>query len=400
MATYNICCGFECGTFGEGNLPPHINGGTISNVDFDTGTVRSGARSLKVTLVSGQTSRAQSRITIGQQVVRVYVRFESLPDASCYVCHSQATGNDGCYFDSSDSKLYARSGTTQGATGFGPVTTDVWYRLDLSISTQQNPHTTKLQVDGTAVSDAVDARASATGPFNLGTNASHSATSGVFYFDDWLQSSQLADYPLGAGYINHFVPIADGTHNTEDAANAYEFGDGVDIVDATTTSYTMVDDVPMPSSGSTDRIQYRPNTGVNTRYVEHIFGPAPGISVPTEAPLTAIVMVCGEEAGTQGNDSTWKIVDDGTEVVIEARANSGVTTLRYYSVHFNTMPKDSAAWTVARFNALRHRWGYVSDANPDVYFESAMIEAAFAEAAPPAGNVPEKMNSYRQRRVA
>ena len=37
------------------------------------------------------------------------------------------------------------------------------------------------------------------------------------------------------------------------------------------------------------------------------------------------------------------------------------------------------AWTAARFNALKIRFGYSSDANPDIFFDCAMIEAEWEE---------------------
>jgi hypothetical protein len=129
-----------------------------------------------------------------------------------------------------------------------------------------------------------------------------------------------------------------------------------------------------------------------TDYVECIFGPAPGISTPTTAPR-AVEVICGiNQAGTGAGNMEIRLNDNGTtDVVYTATGVAGIvvaTGQQFKRKHYAAGP--AGAWVIGGggngdFTDLRIRFGSPAalDVNPDQYFGCAMIEAEFAEGAPP-----------------
>ncbi len=75
-----------------------------------------------------------------------------------------------------------------------------------------------------------------------------------------------------------------------------------------------------------------------------------------------------------------------------------MVTDRFATKQFATMV-GGGAWTLARFNALKARWGYSSDATPDVYCRGIMIEAEFITAFPPGSGYGEPFGQQGARMV-
>jgi hypothetical protein len=290
-----------------------------------------------------------------------------------------STTNVGLLFRQSDGKIYPGkfvAGPTYffGSEGYS-VSTGVWYRIDMKVVTSANPWTVDVQVNGTSLAQYTSASAVANDN-NIAWGESLTSTA-TWYIDDVIVSSNIADYPIGGGYVNHFVPVSDGSHNVA-SSNDFERGTtGVDIDNTTTTAYNLVDDVPLPSGAPTDDsigIIAPPNS---TDYVECVFGPASGISTPTTAPRAVQAVIARHEAGTGTCVGSHKLNDGGTVSSILDISGAGATSFNYATKQFATAPS-GGAWTLAKFNALRLRTGYSSDANPDLFLDACMIEAEFA----------------------
>lgn len=363
-----FCCGFECGVSGA-------HWSSTGTVSFDTTTKRTGARSLRLN-PSASTARVVQTIS-GVNVIRFYVYFASLPTSSAQLCFLTTSG--GVTFKSSDSKIYAGA-TVLGTTGVS-VTTGQWYRIDCKVDVSSGDTVSDVQVDGVACGQATSV---GTTPFNsitLGDDFNYTAD---IYMDDVLASSTLSDYPLGAGYVNHFIPTSDGTHNIAGTGDFQRTTTGTDILNATTTAYQLVDDVPLESGSSVDWINMvaPPNA---TDYVECVFGPASGISTPTVAPRAVEVIAGIHQAGTASGNMAIRLNDNGTtNDIYSATGAGGSTTVVYKRKHYATAPT-GGAWTVAagagNFNNLKMRYGSPAavDANPDQYLDCIMVEAEFEE---------------------
>ena len=381
-----FCCGFECGQ--AGNVGQHWSAlGT--GWSFSTSTVRSGARSIRY-----NPSAANSTITgVGgtsgtTKVWRVYIRFATLPSADCILSWFDYGGSSaGIGFKSSDSKLYSTveiaTVNTFGATGV-TVTTGVWYRVDVRTVGDLVTGTSDIRVDGAVCGQATGAFASAnaTNP-NFGSNAVN--ISGDIFFDDFVFSETSGDYPIGAGYVNHFVPTSDGTHSISGAADFRRGDTTTDILNSTTTAYQLVDDVPLddvtPDTNDHIRIVAPANAA---DYVECVYGPAPGISTPTVAPRAVEVIAEFFAAGTGLSDEIFKV---GTNVITNEVWNgvqvAGTTSGIYKRKHYPLSPFAQEPWEVTgltnNFNIMRFRYGYATDANPDKSLMCTMIEAEFEE---------------------
>lgn len=368
-------CGFECGASGAAGQHWSF-GGTVA---FDTGTVRSGARSLRINPTAGTGSAASPTFPSSTDWVwRGYVQFATLPNATCVIARVEGSAV-GAYFNVTDSKIYAGSAVgTLGATGVA-VTTGQQYRIDLKATST----TVDVQVDGSAVGQLVGVFGAQT-QMRLGDGAV-TRTQDAFY-DDVVISQTAADYPIGAGFVNHFVAVSDGTHTatgTDIEEGTIATPTGTAITSATTDAFNWVNGVPL-LGGATDNTRLiNQRLIAATEYAEVVFGPAPGISTPTTGPRGVEVIVADQQATTAVGDMHIKLNDNGTEsVVLDRTATAGVITDRFTTKQFATMPASPfGAWTTARFNALRIRFGYSADATPDQYWRGVMVEAEFAPAA-------------------
>jgi hypothetical protein len=209
------------------------------------------------------------------------------------------------------------------------------------------------------------------------------------FFDDLLLGATGPDYPFGSGYTNHFVPTADGSHNVASTNDFERTLTGTDIDNATTTAYQLVDDVPLESGASVDWINMvaPPNA---TDYVECIFGPAPGIRIPTVPPRHVEVQAGIHQFGTGPGNMEIRIVDNGgANAMYSATAVAGVTTVAYKRVSYPNAVNGGGPWLIGGggngdFLDLRVRFGSPAalDVNPDQYFDCIMIEAEFSEYRP------------------
>lgn len=373
-----FCCGFECGQLGStGN---HFAAGTALSIA--TAIKRSGERSIRAN-AAAQTTGTTMGITVSTQVVvaRFYIYFTTLPTTNRVYPLFCGTGNyGGVSFEVSDSKIYARTNSVSGSTGF-TVSTGQWYRVDMKLNTSANPWTCDIQIDGTAIGQASSATAAQT-ITQIRLFVSSANWTGDFYIDDLVISYTSADYPIGKGKVNHFVPVADGTHNIAGADDFERSNTGTDITNATTTAYQLVDDVPLDTGTSGDFINMvaPPNAG---DYVECVFGPAPNISTPTQPPRAVEVIAAIAQASTATGNMEIRLNDNGTtDAVYSATGVAGVTTTNYKRKHYANAP--TGPWSLSgngNFNNLKVRFGSPAavDALPDQFFGSIMIEAEFDE---------------------
>jgi hypothetical protein len=319
-------------------------------------------------------------------VIRAYVFFSSLPSVDCpIVTIKTATALFcGIHFQVSDSSLYAGASivgvVALGATGV-VISTGTYILLDISVDTSGIATIVDAKVNNTAVGQFTVVLSSqpSTQLFFGGDVITYTAD---MYVDDVIVTNTLADYPIGAGYVNHFVPTSDGTHNIA-GSNDFERGNtGTDIINSTTTAFQLIDDVPLPSGAvneADDQLALAPPNA--TDYVECIFGPAPGINTPTVAPRAVEVILAYHQIGTQNGSMKVNLNDNGTvNTVFETVGAAGVTTYRYARKHY-ALALLGGAWTLSgngNFNNLRDRF-YSADAAPDQCLDAIMIEAEFAE---------------------
>lgn len=384
MATITFCCGGECGV-AVGGSHWSVNG-TAAACTFPTALKRSGARSIRLN-PAAQTCNIQSP-TFGSGasvgVAKLYFRFASLPiaDGDVVQIGTNTSSAVAMGYKNSDGKLYAKDGANFGVTGFTP-TLNTWHRLDMRVD--MSTWVIDIQIDGTSLGSTDFAGTGATGPCLI-LGADSTATMDV-YFDDIECSATSADYPIGDGSVGYaFVPTSDGTHNIAGTGDFQRGNTAVDILNATTTAYQLIDDQPLPAAvNEADCV--RNVAPVNaTDYVEVKFGPGTGGSAPTSAPRVVCAICMYHSVSATANNVRCAINDNGTVTNIMSVSATG-TSAQYANLSLNDPPSAASVWNINNdgsdgdFLNLRARI-YSSDANPDTMVDALMIEASFVDSAP------------------
>jgi len=377
MASPTFCCGFECGASGA-----HWT--LTGAITFDTTIKRTGNRSLRIQNAAAG-ANATFAIAGNIAIIRCYLYFSSLPavDVNLVSVYNSTTHLGGARFESSDGKIYARSALNDGSTGI-LIMVDRWYRIDIKVNTSNNPWTTDVSVDGDNCGQATNPVAATSYDAIFLHRVSAGSSNYTGYCDDLILSQTLADYPIGNGLIQPYTVTSDGTHNIAGGGDFQRGNTAVDILNATTTAFQLIDDVPLPSGAVDEADNWRGVAPANaaTDYVEGLFGPASGVPTPKVAPRAVEVILAHHQISTTVGQMQVRLNDNGTlDTTFDTGAAAGVTTYRYARKHYASGP--AGAWVIGGggngdFTDLRVRF-LAQDANPDQCLDAIMIEAEFPE---------------------
>lgn len=381
MATHVWNCGFECQVSGAGT---HI--APVGTWSFSTSTKRTGAASFRAnpTAAHGYFNLDSTSLTGGltmtqRTVGRFYVNFASLPTGDTWLVASvQFLGSAiGVGFKNSDSTIrgmHNNGGNTFSSNG-ATVTTGTWYRVDFDINTSANPWKVDVRVDGVALNQLTTALAANTHTyFAIGIGCNLVATTTDAFFEDCVISQTGADYPLGPGEVQRLLPNADGTHsvtgtNIIRGTTAAPTGGG--NVNGSSDTYTYVDEVPLGGGG--DFINQQTTAG--TEYAEIAFENTPS---GKGAPRSVSVIIARHESTTSTGAAQHRLRDTvsaAEDTFLNFNA-AGSTSLRYTWKCYAAAP-GGAAWTSAILDGIVYRFGYSSDADPDMYADGVMLEAEY-----------------------
>lgn len=359
-----------------------ISGGGLandtSNASISSTTVRTGTYSVRINTAAStgyweKTIDTPSNIL----VVRFYVRFATLPSANCLIFNDDnASTNAGIGYRQATQQFCTMLNSVYGAAGGPVITTGVWYRIDCKIDASTGTLTVDGAVDGTALTQSSGAFASATfNAYKLGPNDT-SVTSDIF-FDDFIVSNTVGDYPLGAGYVRGYSPNAVGTHNLDASTSVAFFRDGgggeVAITNVESVSWQQLDDIPL--SADEDRVLVKNHASLTAaHYLEY------GFANSSEA--GAIQGVRGLVTLRQDTPANCAIVARLREGGSDATIYSGDVNndFRIYKgATFATKPS-GGDWSDSTFDATTLRWGFTTDADGVVRLDSALLEVAFGDA--------------------
>ena len=310
-------------------------------------------------------------------VTRFYVRFATLPGANVTLFNEDTAFTDfGVGFKFATNQFCTLLDGVFGTAGGPTIVTGTWYRIDAKFDTSTGTATVDAQVDGTPLTQSSGTYTS--GVFNMykvGSN-SHSSTMDVFV-DDLAISHDSADYPIGAGSVIGYSPDSVGTHNLEATPSAAFFTDGaggeVAITSVETTSYTMIDDVPLnvdenravvKNHASLTAAHYLEYGYTNSAESGNINGVRALVVLRQDTPANCAIVARLREGGS---DSTIYSGDVNNDF----RVYKGST--------FATKPS-GGAWDLTTLNNSLLRFGFTTDADGVVRLDSSMLEVDFAEA--------------------
>lgn len=399
MSNAIFTCGFECGLDVLGS---HFSSGR-AGTSISTVIKRNGTdRSLHCQLdgigetFAGNTMVDSAGVLLerGAFVWRVYVYFASLPDKSGMVAwmNELASIGHGVGYDVEHNELRpAYTNVSIGYPVFGEdgvgVTVGQWIRLDVKIRANGTQITHDVRIDGTECTQLIKPAPGLYffGRLYLGWRMNFFDTVNAnLYFDDVLVSATAADYPLGDGSVRPFTVSRDGRHNILTAGHFKKGAAGTNITNATNDSCLLIDDIPMPAGVVTNDYVTQVENG-STEYVEYLFGPfhSPGLKALLPPRHVALIAAFHTAAPIPAT-FTLKVVDNFTvQTVYSLASGDSVQPVN----KFYELAPSGVEWSVVagsgNFNDLRIRWGYSTDANPDVSFDAVMIEAEFAGVADP-----------------
>jgi hypothetical protein len=323
----------------------------------DNATFRSGAYSLRIADGSGASTINGLRTFTGASIVvaRFAVRLNTLPGVSSNLVYVDS-GTDLVFgYDQPSQKFFLNLGTST-ATSASTVNAGTWYVIDLRYDLRANPHLGDWRVDGAAQTQVTRAAAASTAT-GFGLGATTNASVYTANFDDVLVANQAKAYPIGNGKVVRLIPDGVGTHNTSGDFR----DDDNSAIDA--NSWQRIDDVPM--TPTTDYVLQASNGG--TSYLEFTFGNT------TETCIREIsALVAYRSATNTANTGKTSVFDGATESVVYSGDMSD-TAIQYKNI---LLTPAAATWTQSAVNGLFARVGYASDANPDPYWDSLLLELA------------------------
>ena len=384
MPTLIHACGAECGGLGNGTTSAAVRHLTAQGA---TCTIQSGggltrgswsARSFKFAPVAAITDAmgivfpaVSSPATL---VTRFYLYFSTLPDAMRSIC-STTNGQAGIRYNPTGTKLETFAGLTSpniGASGFVP-STGVWYRIDAKFVLGTTT-TSDFQVDGSAQAQASKTQSAASMQglqFGYNANGAHGSAgcNGTYYIDDIATSGTSGDYPLGAGNVVGLFVDADGTHNYN-AATDFKYNNSTNV-NATSASETGThNNLQNPLSITVGNFMSQ-NEATTTEYLEWTFE---NLGV-TYTSINAVELI-GIHHNTSGAADTvsLKLEDGATEDTAVSLVSFASTGIIGQHKCYAVAPSTGAAWTEAKVNALKVRWGYSNDVNPPPCIDGLCLE--------------------------
>ena len=346
------------------------------NITADSAVKRTGGYSLKLerTTMSGSTY-VQRPVSGSTLVLRFAVRLASLTMAqggTHLVWIPQANGDYVRFeFTTSSNKFFLWWNGGNYAYSTVVVAAGAWYVIDLKVDLRANPHILDWRVNGITQTRITKAASPTTVTSLLfGTNYGLDPAFTAHY-DDIVVSQTVTDYPMGHDRVLLLRPTGMGVHSSP---ASFQNNDGTSIGALT---YTRLDDVPI--SSASEYVQQTTEAG--TGYVEVTYEDT------TETCILGAeaVLAYRSATNTANNGKTSMFVGSAETTVYSGDMSE---TVQFYKSALvdpagagrscGVDPCPVGGWTQANLNALVGRIGYSTDANPDPFWDSLLIEYAVA----------------------
>jgi hypothetical protein len=351
---------------------------TPTSISFVADTIDTGRTSLRLDSTGAQTPQVglPNLLASGGQVGGFMFRFkvQTLPPTTnalfIWMRTSLAAEDIRVRINTTGALTYSRDGggtyTGLGVTvNVGEVHT-IEVMLDCGVSTT---HTVKIRVDGvekvntTYGANAMTMSAVTNVPLQV-----QAAQEDVIDVADLVSYNSTGEYGmLGSDWrVYGLTPTGDGTHSF--TAGDFQDQASANIATNSTTSYQNVDEQPPSTADFVKQVVSR-----TAGYLEWTFSSLPTSGTPVLVCLAAAVHPV---ASNLANLSQFRL-NSGGNISTEATIDASVATdtLEYRKHHYPFEPVSGAAWSAAKVNALRVRYGFSTDISPPPALDSVMIFA-------------------------
>jgi Tfp pilus assembly protein PilX len=358
--------------------------GASGIVDAVSSPARTGSYSMRVAPNSwasnyGSLSAPYGSVLGPTVVAHFAIRMGALPTTDAPVFTIMNTASNG--WQHAFLYLYYRPSTGKWAVGLSLNTTPTlyqessvtaivgtWYSFDIRMQmTGTDTRMAEWYLDGVAqpTVSAVDSPGSGSGTTVVIGQWGTSTFGGAYtaYYDDVILSTTPGDFPIGDINISPIKPDAMGT-----STNPGNFQDDIGAA-INANSWQKITDTPM-----TNNVSYiRQVTVSATSYIETTLQDTTQTCIRGAAAVMA-----AHPNGTSANNTKTSVFDGATESVLY----SGDISINNVALAFATRPiTPGGAWTQARVNGLKMRFGYGSDINPIVNWDSMLVEVAWTTVA-------------------
>jgi Tfp pilus assembly protein PilX len=356
-------------------------GGSFGPVDAVASPARTGNFAMRIAPNVGQWTYAyhdSSSVVVGPTaVVHLAVRLGVLPTTDASVFSLAPSGSTGLAHNQLN--LMYRVGTGKWALGLGTSSTidviqestvtaalNTWYAFDIRFpTTASHIRLGEWYIDGvaqTSVTATDNPAFTASGPrVTFGSSGTPVSVRPAYtaYYDDVVISTTPGDFPIGDINISPLRPNAFGTH-----VNPTHFTTRQGLAPSA-TDWQLLDDSPM--SNNIDFL--RQVTANAASYLEATFQDT------TESCIRgAAAEMSSHPEGTSANNTKTSTFDGATESVLYQGDNSIASTALAFAIRPIT---PGGAWTQARVNGLKMRFGYGVDVNPIVAWDDLMVQLAW-----------------------
>lgn len=362
-----------------GSAAPCHDGNSIT---FDPANARTSDHAVSLKLALKAATGVQIRKTVtGANNVAVASFYFKTTDATnpggVPILFIFGATNNGTITLNTSGQVRAQVGSGTAQTSATDYCDGQWHRIDAKYDISTTTGTLDVQVDGVALTQA-------TGTVTVGniTDWNFGGTSGVVDYTVWVSDMVLSftsgDYPIGDHICRMLEINATGTHSPSTGAFTDQAGGTSDAALLAAVDDAWDGTTPELSQTGEDYIQQTANAAAG--YVEH------GFEDPTESLIWAAqlgVLMAGEDSATTCNCRA-ELVHSGTIYCDTGLIDPSGSATMYNGYRPAASTGPGGSWSDTELSAAVVRFGFSTDAAPDVVFNSAIVEYV----APWSGSTP------------
>lgn len=355
-----------------GTSAPSHGGG---NITFDTGVTRTAehACSLKLDFLAARAIQVRSLIAAGIRDANVSFYFRTVdgtnPASSAMQLFQFGSTENGVISINTSGQITAKMGAGTTQTDSVDVCDGAWHRIDARCQTSTATGRLDVQVDGTALTQATDAITAADiTDWNFGHTAG--TVDYTVYVSDFVMSATGADYPMGDHICKKLEINGTGTHSKGSGAFTDQTGATTDAALLAAVDDAWDGTTPELSQTGDDYTTQTANDGAG--YVEFTLAD-PSESTIWGAQLGTLMAAL---AATTADNGETRLVDSGGSTLATTGLIDPSGSATVYNGYRIIASAPGGGWDGTALTGVKVRFGFSTDAAPDVLFNSGLVEYA------------------------